>query len=101
MSYLKTKKVYIESLERDVELVELNVKGESEMLQAHKEGQALKAAAITVKYGCTQWRESDVDQIMEELPRRIVQEISGKVLDLSGGEEKNSESTPDEDSSSA
>jgi len=100
MDYRKSEKRRIENLARDVDLIEMNVKGEAEMLQAHRDGDSLRAAAVTVKYGCKDFAEQSVDEIMDALPRRTVQELSQAILDLSGGDAKNSESTPSESSSS-
>lgn len=100
MSYLKTGKALIESINETIELVELNALGQREMMEAHTKGDMFAATASVVKYGTRKWRDMTVEEIMSDLPLTAIQEIAEKVTNLSGlDDEKNSASGLGESSS--
>ena len=97
MSYLRKATVEIQNLGQSVDLTELPAIGAEQMNAAIRDGRHLLGAAIAVKYGMAEWRDTDPEQILSELPSRTIIEIAEAVAKLSGLDEpegKNSESTP-------
>lgn len=89
MSNLREKVVTLKSLGRDVLLRELNARGHSQLMKAHRDGDLIEASAITAKFGNPEWADKTVEEIMDEYPLRVIREVSEAVLDLSETDEKN------------
>lgn len=84
MSYLKSKRLLIESINETLEICELNARGYRDLMDAHSKGDLILAAAITVKYGTKKWADKTPEEVMDALPLSALQEISDKVTDLTG-----------------
>lgn len=100
-SFLKTKTVRIEALDRELGIVELCAKAQIEIMEAIRDEQAISTHFIACKYGVPEWAEESIESISTSLPLQAAREIAEAVYELSGIDDaKNSESAPSEDSSS-
>ena len=101
-SLLKTAKVRIESLDRDLEISELCAKAQIELLEYFRSsnGNNLSGHFIVCKYGVREWQKETPEDLSLNLPLKVASEVAAAIYKLSGIEEsKNSESVPSEDSS--
>lgn len=101
MDFLKRKKVRIVSLGMDLEIRQLSAKANSEIVAAYKGQSPHNAGFIAVKYGVPEWSAMTIDEIGEGLSMEHVNEINDAISKLSGIDEKNSDSTQTESSSSS
>ena len=99
-SLLKQDKVQIDSLGRVVAIQELSARAFQDVVEAQRDGKGIEAAAIACKHGVVEWAGEDVDEIMLNVTPVILNDIAGKIFELSGADTKNSESGQSEDSSS-
>jgi hypothetical protein len=98
MSYLREKQVFIDSLGESLVVRELPSIGQLEILE-HQE-KPFEGVFIACKYGVKAWSDLSLDEIKSMISMRQASEISSVVFELSGVDEKNSESGPSADSSS-
>jgi len=99
-SLLKTAKVRIESLGRDLEISELCAKAQIEILEVLRSENQLQSYFIVCKYGVREWQKETPEDLSLNLPLKVASEIAAAIYKLSGIEDsKNSESVPSEDSS--
>jgi hypothetical protein len=100
-SYLKTQKVRIEYLGKDFEIRELSTHAWIELMELRRNGGEEHSAAAVCKHGVMGWETETVEDIERSVSAKAMEEIATAVYAISGVEqEKNSESVPNEDSSS-
>lgn len=100
-SFLKTKKLRIEALDKELTIVELCAKAQIEIMEAIRDEKAIDTHFIACKYGVPEWAQESIEDISTSLPLKAAREISDAIYELSGVDDaKNSESVPSEDSSS-
>lgn len=91
---LKTDTFKSETLGRTVEIQELSAKAFIALREAGEMG-----TVVACKYGVVEWRELTADQIAEQEPMRVINELFPAICKLSGiGEDPNFESDPSDDS---
>jgi hypothetical protein len=83
-SLLKKGSVFIESLDREVEVKELSYKAQMEIMKAYNEGEQELSGLIMIKHGVAEFAEETLDTIGEALPVHVVVELGNAVAEFSG-----------------
>jgi len=102
IDFRKRKVVHFESLGQSLELRQLSHAATAEMAAAHKADPGKQLfPVIAAKHGVIEWEALSTDEIASALTVDQLAEVSRAILDLSGVDQKNSESTPTDSSSSS
>lgn len=86
-SLLKTEKASVESLGREVELVELSYRAQMELMKAYQDGEAPLAGLIMTKHGVKEFQDETLDDLAGALPVEVVIELAALVSKFSGLDE--------------
>lgn len=94
---LRKTKVRIESLDKEVELIELSYLGQMEVMEAYSSGQSAMAGPIMIKHGAPEFSEMTPEDIGSQYPLSVIVELTDAITEFSGlgeDQEKKSESAP-------
>ena len=80
---LKRGKAHIETLGREVELVELSYRAQMEMMKAYSEDNS-DVAPIMIKHGVVEFADKTIDEIATGYPFPVIIELSDAVQEFSG-----------------
>lgn len=93
MDYLKTAKVFIKSINEELEIRQLSAKAQTEIVAAYNGSDQTSAGFISLKHGVVAWKDKSIDEISDSLSMAQVNEINDAIAALSSIDEKNSVST--------
>ena len=83
-SLLKKGSVHVESLGREVELLELSYKAQMEIVKAYNEGEQELSGLIMIKHGVPEFGKETLEAIGAALPVQVVMELGNAVAEFSG-----------------